>query len=199
MSESNDKPPPITEPTKRAAHEIEKASPHLKAAWPAVVSVAFISALGGFLLAWNIVVAGKNTTIETLTTASKEKDSKIDQLQKESEKLQRQNGELKTVLTEFVAPLKKRTLILAQQVNEFLQQHKGENDFQALQASTIEYDNRFNLRVHKTIEQLDEVGQHSDVLSRLAQSFVVIPDPNLLTNVTIVSKELERLANNLKE
>lgn len=99
MSATKENPPPITEPTKRAGHEIEKGWPHLKAAWRAVVSVAVIAFLLGFGLAWQLVVASKNATIETLITAAGIKDKAIERLDKENEKLSKENAELKSAQT----------------------------------------------------------------------------------------------------
>jgi septal ring factor EnvC (AmiA/AmiB activator) len=197
VSGTKENPPPITEPTKRAGHEIEKGWPHLIAAWPASLSLVFISALLGFLLAWYMVVASKNATIETLTTASKEKDTKIDQLQKENEKLQRQNAESKTALAEFVAPLKKRTLILASQLTEFAQQHQTNNP---PSQTFIDFKNRFETRLFTIESQLDEAGEHSDLLNNALQSlYYNAYNPLFTTNLLIATRELERLANNLKE
>jgi septal ring factor EnvC (AmiA/AmiB activator) len=196
VSGTKENPPPITEPTKRAGHEIEKGWPHLIAAWPASLSLVFISALLGFLLAWYMVVASKNATIETLTTASKEKDTKIDQLQKENEKLQRQNAESKTALAEFVAPLKKRTLILAS-LTEFAQQHQTNNP---PSQTFIDFKNRFETRLFTIESQLDEAGEHSDLLNNALQSlYYNAYNPLFTTNLLIATRELERLANNLKE
>jgi predicted RNase H-like nuclease (RuvC/YqgF family) len=198
MSEAKGNPPPITEPTKRAGHEIEKGWPHLKAAPLAVASVAVVAFLMGFLLAWNIVVAGKNTTIETLTTASKEKDSKIDQLQKEDDKLQKQNRELNSALAEFNAPLKKRALILATQLTDFARPSQSDSE---RMNRYYEFQNRFERRINDTVAQLDEVGQHSDLLNHLAGILMnaLLNDPSGSTNLTVIAKELARLANNLKE
>jgi uncharacterized protein YeeX (DUF496 family) len=131
-----------------------------------------------------------------LVTASKEKDSKIDLLQKDNEKLQRQNVELRASIAEFNTPLKKRTLILANQLKEFIQhRHNGE----AYQDIMTEYQNRFPDRNARIIFQLDETGQHSDTLSKTLESVNFYDANTFFTNVATVSKELERLANNLKE
>ena len=197
MSGIKDNPPPITEPTKRAGHEIEKGWPHLKAAPLAVASVAVISFLMGFLLAWNIVVAGKNTTIETLNTAAGTKDKTIERLDKENDKLQRQNLELKTALAEFVAPLKKRTLILTSQLNEFAHQWQTNSNHWPLYQ---DFENRFEKRIFTIDSELDEAGQHSEILqTALRYIFENRDSPVFLTNLATASKELERLANNLKE
>jgi uncharacterized protein YlxW (UPF0749 family) len=90
--------PPITEPTKRAGHEIEKGWPLLSAHPLLFVSVSFIAFLLGFSLAWVLVVASKNATIETLGTANKEKDLKIEQLQKDNENLKTEDKELRNVV-----------------------------------------------------------------------------------------------------
>ena len=143
-----------------------------------------------------MVVASKNATIETLTTASKEKDTKIDQLQKENEKLQRQNAESKTALAEFVAPLKKRTLILAS-LTEFAQQHQTNNP---PSQTFIDFKNRFETRLFTIESQLDEAGEHSDLLNNALQSlYYNAYNPLFTTNLLIATRELERLANNLKE
>jgi hypothetical protein len=196
MSERKDNPPPITEPTKRAGHEIEKGLPGLIANWRAVASVMLIAFLMGFGLAWYLVVASKNATIETLTTASTEKDSKIDLLQKDNEKLQRQNVELKAALAEFAAPLKKRTLILAKQLRDFVQQLPNG---QAYNDCITEYNYRFPNWNAKIVSQLDEAGQHSETLNKLLDRPSFYDHNSFVTNVLTAARELERLANNLKE
>jgi hypothetical protein len=200
MGETKDNPPPITNPVERAGHELERGFPFLwKRAWKTVVSLIFVSGLLGFCLAWFLVVASKNATIETLTTATKEKDVKIDQLQKQDETLQKQNLELKTALAEFTAPLKKRTLILARQLKEFAQQYKPVEPEWATQLRIQqEYEARFESRLHRTIDQLDEVGQHSIALDS-TRNIVLQANPFFITNITAAAKELEQLANNLKE
>ena len=166
----------------------------MKAAWKGVLGVAFITFLLGFGLAWKLVVENKNGKIEFLESLEKEKQAKIEDLRKDNETLSQENLRLKSALAEFTMPLKKRTTILVSQLNEFLQKHSNEKD---LMIWYNDYGNRFQNRVSRIVSDLDEAGQHSDVLST-AIDIIMINDSSP-TNIQVISKELQKLATSLKE
>ena len=62
-----------------------------------------------------------------------------------------------------------------------------------------EYESRFPLRNDRMVQQLDDVGQHSDTLTKTLHDMQFYNPLNFLSNVVTLSKEFERLANNLKE
>ncbi|NOS70643.1 MAG: hypothetical protein HOP33_12025 [Verrucomicrobia bacterium] len=72
--------PDITEPWKFAWHHISRNWHNLKAAKFAVICIAVVSFLGGYWYTWNMVVASKQASIETLQISLNEKQSKIDEL-----------------------------------------------------------------------------------------------------------------------
>jgi len=187
--------PDITEPLKFSLHHIAKNWHHLKAVPMAFGAVAVLAFAAGWLLAWQIVVTSKNATIETLQTSVTDKTGRIDELQKENERLSGQNKELRSAVADNAMPLKKRTLILATQLAEFVKRWST-NKTDA--ASYEEYDSRFSGRIGKAIQDFDEAGHHSDTLNKAYQlSFKMIPPP--LDQIETVSQELQRLAKQLSD
>ncbi|MGA2866047.1 MAG: hypothetical protein ABSF95_16365 [Verrucomicrobiota bacterium] len=95
MGRAEDKPPDITEPQRLAgfyiAHNLELIRKH----WKAFASVAFLAFSAGFALAWYLVVASKNATIETLQTSITNLRPDNEKLQKANDKLTRENADLK--------------------------------------------------------------------------------------------------------
>lgn len=196
MSGTQDNPPPLTEPLKRAGYEIEKNWHHLTAAPLAFLSIAGVGVLLGYLFEREIVVAGKNATIETLSVATAERDKTIDRLEKEKATLEKQNTDLKTAIAESAAPLKKRTLILADQLATFTQQFTNGTPFERVLS---DYQNRFPVRNERIALQFDDAGQHSAIIQHLLHSFDFYDPHIFITNVTTLSREFRRLANNLNE
>lgn len=197
MPEKEETPPPWSDFLKRIFYEMEKEKAHLKAAWIATCCVLALGCLCGYVIADHLKAAtlqAKEATIQTLETASRDKDSIIGRLEKENEKRERLNLELKTKLSEFTAPLKNRTLILAGQLNEFAKQGTANINIAEFQ---MEYSYRFESWVNKIVLQLDEVGQQSDMLSKASRNAIDI-NTSSLTNLHIICQELRRLANNLK-
>lgn len=204
MGKAQDSPPPLAEPTKRAWYEIEKSWGVLKKEWRAVLSIAVVAFVAGFGLAGlagklvvdskNASIEQKNATIETLTIASAEKDKKLERVERENEALEKQITDLKVAVAETATPLKKRTLTLAKQLASFCQ---GFANGTPLEQVMQNYSQRFPERTARIAIQLDEVGQHSEILQHLINDPGFYAVDKLCSNVMTLSKEFERLANNL--
>ena len=187
--------PPIADLKGLAGYHIRKDSKHLIAGWKGLLGVAGLMFLLGFGFAWTLVVASKNATIETLTTANTDKASKIETLNKDYEKLSKQNADLKQALIDRQLPVKKRATILAQQLTD-LAKRFDKNNAANWQSLGVEYQNRFLGRIETVVSQLDEMGQHSEVLDKNLR--FVIGDHDFGEHVLTLAKELDRLAGNLK-
>ena len=189
MAEKEGEPPSWSDWDKRAVYEIEKGWEHLKAAWIAICCLLALSFYGGCKIAdyqKAAALQAKDATIQNLDTAVRDKESTIGRLEKEIEKLERQTLELKTKLAEFTAPLKKRTLTLADQLEEFARRGTSNINLAEFQ---MEYSNRFENWVSKIVSQLDEAGQHSDILSKASQNAMYI-NTFSLTNLHTICQEL---------
>jgi hypothetical protein len=112
--------PDLTDPTKFAGHHIFTSWQYLKAAWKAVLSIAVLCFIAGFLLVWILVVASKNASIEALQISNKAKQTRIDNLLKDAERQSHQIAELRIYRGQDVLPLKKKALILAQQIKKYV-------------------------------------------------------------------------------
>lgn len=185
---TEEKTPDITEPRRFAWHHISKNYHHLRAARIAVGAIAVIAFLAGWLLAWNIIVASRDATIEKWRSAAEIAD-------KENEKLSKQNQELKSANTDNAMPLKKRTLILATQLTEFVKRWSTNADNMECYN---EYESRFAYRIEKAIQDFDEAGQHSENLNKAYSSGRHIL-PLRLDRVETVAQELQKLARQLSD
>ena len=179
--------PDITEPKKFAWHHISTNWHHLWAARLAVASIAVITSLSGFFLAWNIVVASKDATIEALRTAKEIGD-------KENDKLRGQVADLRAYRAQDATPLKKKALILAQQIREFTASWK-DTDAPGVQSENVmKYLGRFGLRAQIMRDDLDQNGQHSDSFDKVMYDF-----SNNYQDVRTIAAEIERLGKKLSD
>ena len=198
--ETPDKPPNITEFRKWAFFHIFQNVHHLKAAWLPVLLIAGLAAYLGWLATTKFeeqAVIAKNAKIELLEASQKEKQSKIEELQTEKDRVTKQNQELKSSASENAMPLKKRTLILAAQLSDFATRcSTNSNPFDSVLVR--EYNDRFDHRVSRTIQDFDETGLHSDVMFHLfnAPGFS-LPIP--ATNLQTMAQEFQKLAKSLKD
>jgi hypothetical protein len=94
-SEEREVPNP-TEFKKYAWYQVSKNWPHLKAAGVAIACLMALSFLAGFSFTYHLVVAAKDATIESLKTNVEGKQSKIELLEKENDKLNKKIASLPT-------------------------------------------------------------------------------------------------------
>jgi hypothetical protein len=153
--------------------------------------IFLIGFLAGWVFTWQIVVPSKNASIETLQISDNAKKSKIDDLQKENDRLVKQNTDLKAATSDRATTLKKRTTVLVNQLSEFAKTHAKDADTDALQDV---FRQRFSGRVSGIVKELDEAGQHSDRLSQPR-----IYSERSSTTLQTISDELQKLANKLQE
>lgn len=186
--------PDLTDPQKFAGHHIVKSWPNLVAAWKAVVSIAVICFVAGFLVAWNLVVASKNAAIETLQISNSTKQSRIDDLLKDAEKQSHQIAELRTYRGQDVLPLKKKALILAQQIEEYISGWKDTDDGNTQSQNVNNYLQRFGLRAQIMRDDLDQSGQHSDAFDKAMYNFQFN-----YQDIRIIAAEVEKLGKNLSD
>jgi hypothetical protein len=186
--------PDLTDPKKFAGHHITNSWAHLKVAWKAVVSIAVICFLAGFFLAWNLVVASKNATIETLQFSNADKQSRIDDLLRQSEKQSHQIAELRTYRGQDVLPLKRKALILAQQIREFTAGWKDTDADDAKSENVNNYLKRFGLRAQIMRDDLDQNGQQSGAFDKAMYDF-----QHNYQDVRTIAAEVEKLGKNLPD
>ena len=78
-----DELPDISNPTKLAGQHVFADLPHLIKGWRGALGLLLLGLVVGFGFAWVLVVASKNATIETLSTGIRERDAKIERLEKD--------------------------------------------------------------------------------------------------------------------
>ena len=186
--------PDLTDPKKFAGHHISTSWLNLKAAWKAVLSIAVICFVAGFLVAWNLVIASKNASIEALQISNNTKQSRIDDLLKDTEKQSHQITELRTYRGQDVLPLKKKTLILAQQIKEYIAGWKNTDDENTRSQNVQNYLQRFGLRVQIIRDDLDQAGQHSEAFDKVMYNF-----QSTHQEVRTIAAEVEKLGENLSD
>jgi hypothetical protein len=186
--------PDLTDPKRFAGHHIQTSWLNLKAAWKAVASIAVICFVAGFLVAWNLVVASKNAAIETLQISNSDKQSRIDDLLKDAEKSSHQIAELRTYRGQDVLPLKKKALILAQQIREYIAGWKDTDDDNTKSQNVQNYLQRFGLRAQIMRDDLDQSGQQSKAFDKAMYDF-----QSNYQDVRTISAEVEKLGKNLPD
>ena len=192
ISQKNE--PDITDPQTFAGHHITKDWHHLRTAWKAVLCIAVICFVAGFSLAWKLVVESKNAAIETLQISSTDRQARLTELATENEKLSRQVGELKTYRGQDVLPLKKKALVLAQQIRDFTQGWKDTDDEDSKSENIDKYLARFGLHARIMRDDLDQNGQQSDSFDKVMYNF-----QNNYEDVRTIIQEIEKLAKKMPE
>jgi len=186
--------PDLTDLKKFAGYHIQRNLSNLKAAGKAVASITVICFVAGFLVAWNLVVASKNAAIETLQISNSDKQSRIDELLKDVEKSSHQIAELRTYRGQDVLPLKKKALILAQQIREYIAGWKDTDDDNIKSQNVQKYVQRFGLRAQIMRDDLDQSGQHSKAFDKAMYDF-----QSNYQDVRTISAEVEKLGENLSD
>lgn len=138
---------------------------------------------------WNLnaEISNKNSKIDYLSV-------RLEGAERDIEKLSKQNDELKVYRGQDELPLKKRALILARQIQDFIKPWKDSDD-QATQMQNVEkYLRRFGTRALLMRGDLDQNGQQSDAFDEVMFNFSMT-----YKDVRVIADELGKLANNLKE
>lgn len=187
MSKTKQSPPDPTEISKFAWYHVSGNWHHIKAALLPVLILVILSFGLGFLLAYQLVLASKDSTIENLRTAN-------ELLYKENEKLSRQVSELRIYRTDSRLGLKQKALILSQQIREFIAPWKDSDSPDTVNANVWKYLKRFGLRASIIRDDLDQTGQHSDAFDRVIDDF-----QSSYADVRTIAEEIERLAQKLPD
>jgi len=109
-----------------------------------------------------------------------------DRLRVEKSDLSKEVGDLKIYHGKDAPPLRKRALILAQQIHDFIKDKKDLDYGQ--------YMGRFSSRVVHMRDDLDQNGQDSEALDKEMTSF-----RGTIEDVRIIADEIEKLADKLSD
>src|SRR4030095_13107239 len=167
----------------------------------AFLAVFVFSIAIAWLLTWNVVVPQKNEQITTKQTIIEGKQTQVDYLSKQLETTQRENDKLSKQIEDLriyraqdALPLKKKALILAQQIRDFAKQWKDADSPEVQSQNVFKYHQRFGRRVQIMRDDLDQNGQQSDEFDKVIQNF-----SSSYQNVITIASEIEKLAKRLPE
>jgi hypothetical protein len=178
------------------AERLQKEKAVIKAAPWSFASACFVILVASFFGCWAAlfwhyqgILEEKNATIEKQSKA-------LDRSDKENERLEHQLANSKAYLPDISIPLKKRAMILADQMDEFqkneVRQHPGDWNF-----VPSWYGARFERRMETVRSQLDELGIHS--LGLDVEIFNSTWQPNDTNKMTRISEELRKLIPQIPE
>jgi hypothetical protein len=187
MDERKEQSPDISDPKKLAAFFILQDLPKLKAAWRGASGVFFFGVLIGITTVWAL----NNSEMSYLRTVKADQQRDIDGLKQE-------NLRLKTAIAEQTTPLYGRVEILANQLVQFADRYDTNHSIITFQQ---DYEARFEKRVFKIIDELDEAGFHSELVRTLLRSPTgpIDINANSVTNVYILAGELRTVGKSLKQ
>ena len=172
----------------------------LKREWPALkkffIHLACFTAGAIFILFLyeKFLIPGKDSTIISLQQEKDKLNNDLQREDRENDKLVKQVDNLRIYRAQDAMPLKKKALILAQQIQNFTKDWK-DTDSPNVQADNVQkYLQRFGLRASIMREDLDQNGQQSDALDKVMYNF-----SSNYQDVRAIASEVERLAKNLSE
>ena len=139
-------------------------------------------------------IRGKNAELEqkaeTIRTISEERDK----ANRENEKLSKQYEGLRIYRAQDAPPLKKKALILAQQIRDFTKDWKDTDPLNVQPDNVFKYQQRFGLRASIMRDDLDQNGQQSEAFDKVMYNF-----SGNYADVRTIASEIEKLARNLPD
>src|ERR1051325_328482 len=151
--------------------------------WAFWVMVVIVSGGAWSLNQWHFsgIIAGKDAT-------SAQKDATIKTIEAERDSYRSKLQDAGIVST----PLKKRALILAEQVNEFAD--GVPNNADSFNDGWQRFTQRFGNRIKTITDELDSRGQHSDALDHMAsfEELANTSNSQAGTNLIRMAKEIKR-------
>jgi hypothetical protein len=176
---------------------IEKGWPAIKQVpWHFFGAVAVLVGVGWLVISlhYSMVMQGKDAELgqknETIRTISEERN-KTD---RDNEKLLKQISDLRIYRGQDAPPLKKKALILAQQIRDFTQDWKDTDTPGVKIENVYKYASRFGIRASLLRDDLDQNGQQSDTFDKVMYNF-----RGSYEDVRTIAAEVERLAKKLPE
>jgi hypothetical protein len=129
-----------------------------------------------------------------------EKDARIARIAEERDGVNRRKDELSKevealrVYRQVDLPLKKKSLVLASQINEFIKPWKDSDGEPVVSENIEKYLHCFGLRVEIIRDDLDQAGQHSDEFDKVVYNFGMN-----YKDVRSIASEVEKLSNKLPD
>ena len=194
-------PPNLAEPGKWLGYHPAKDWRLMTKPPMAFFAVFVFSIFIAWLATWQVVIPQKNEQLNTKQIIIDGKQSQIDFIskrledtQRENEKLQKQVEDLRIYRAQDALPIKKKALILAKQIQDFTKNWK-DSDPDDIKADNVnKYLNRFGLRAQIMRDDLDQNGQQSDSFDNVMYNF-----SHTYEQVKLIASEIEHLAKNLPD
>jgi len=175
---------------------LKESVEHLKKNWRVIRGVPFLSCLAVvalgifFLIDWHYrgVLDAKEATIRTVA-------EERDKANRDNEKLSKQIEALRIYRGQDALPLKRKALILLQQIRAFIKDWKDTDEGDVRYGNIQNYLKRFGLRVTIIRDDLDQNGQQSDAFDKVMYHFSF----DSYKDIQVIASEMERLANKLPD
>jgi hypothetical protein len=174
-----------------------------KAPWHFTGCVVFVGILLWAAMCWryDAVIDGRDAALhareaelaqkgETVRTISEERDK----ANRENEKLVKQIESLRIYRGQDAPPLKRKALILAQQIKDYTKDWKDTDSPDVQNDTVFNYIKRFGLRAQIIRDDLDQNGQQSDTFDKVMYNFGYN-----YKDVRTIADEIETLAKRLPD
>lgn len=162
-----------------------------------VLALAVIIGMGLYWFldhSYSAEIRGKNAALEQKEERIRTISEERDRANRENEKLSKQVEGLRIYRAQDAPPLKKKALILAEQIKAFTKDWKDTDPPNVQHENVRNYWNRFGLRASIARDELDQSGQQSEAFDKVMYDF----DASYASVRTIAS-EIGRLAGNLPD
>jgi DNA repair exonuclease SbcCD ATPase subunit len=140
------------------------------------------------------IIPGKDAELsqknETIRTVSEERD----RANRENGQLTKQVDQLRIYRGQDAPPLKRKALILAQQIQDFTKDWRDTDSPEVQNETVFKYLTRFGLRAQIIRDDLDQNGQLSEALDNVMYNFGYN-----YKDVRKIAEEIEKLAKKLPE
>lgn len=193
-------PPNIGEPLKWFGYHLTKDWHLMTKAPIAFLAVLLLSLLLARLYIWDSVIPEKDEQLKTKQSQIDFLTKKLEASDKDTDRLRAENAAYRAGHDDKSLPLKKRVLILSDQLEEYKSRFTDawtKRDTTRMATLSYEWENRFKNRVDVAESQLDDNGQHSEKLERIGYIDFYNSDPTAA--VELIASELKRMAEALPD
>lgn len=153
---------------------------------PFIVCTVIVSAI----VCWGCYWFVDHLYAATLQTVREERDKAL----RENDKLSKQVEGLRIYRSNDSIPLKKKALILAQQIRDFTKTWQDSDPPDVQRQNVAKYLTRFGLRAALIRDDLDQNGQQSAAFDKVMFEF-----NDTYADVRTIASEIQRLADKLPE
>jgi hypothetical protein len=138
----------------------------------------------------HLYAAALQSDAATLLTVREERD----RANRDNDKLSKQVEGLRIYRSNDSIPLKKKALILAQQIRDFTKDWKDDDPPAIQQQNGVNYWHRFGLRASLIRDDSDQNGQQSDAFDKVMFEFT-----DSYADIRAIASEIQKLAEKLPD